>query len=426
MRLNYVKRAVFLGGIALILYQQLPQIKDNYYELIRTCIYVLFGILALIAAFDVFVIRKWRPRVINVFALAIMAIAIEFGILSIIHVDIQITDIVELLVPFGLLVISYDLHFTNNATILLSKAYAVSILTVAIIQIYYYAGGFVIREQYVVMGKNSMGPFVAVAAGITFYFALEKFKNRELYRSIIWIAGLAFSVSVLIIMRSRAALVSVVILMAVMINKSKGIGRKLVAPIALIVLLSITSSEFLKTVADPVQESLFLSYNSRDVDSLSGGRFSVYRDAAEIVLRHPFLGEATEKQKAAPIPHNYLLNKAKKYGLCGGVFFFAIYFYLFFFIIRRILKFKTVSFKTLPIYLSLIPFIVSLFEYQYPYGPGTTQMFIYFLLGQFLLVKQEARDGNQRLVPHLGIENPLTTEVGLSSPYEKRRTRIGK
>jgi O-antigen ligase len=191
--------------------------------------------------------------------------------------------------------------------------------------------------------------------------------------------------SVLVTVRSRAALISVLVVMVLMTIKSRKILRKLLIAVTLIAAVSLLSSGLLQIALNSVRESVVMGYEFTDVDSLSGGRFGVYSEAIDIVKEYPFFGEISARDQSPRIPHNYLLNKAKRYGLVGGSLFIVFYGFMVVYIYKNIQAAKGMTFWGLPIFLLLIPFLISFLEYQHPYGPGTSQAFVYFMLGQYVL-----------------------------------------
>ena len=103
----------------------------------------------------------------------------------------------------------------------------------------------------------------------------------------------------------------------------------------------------------------------------------------EFIKQYPVLGELETGKSISVTPHNYILNKWLNYGIIGSLPIVLFYLYLWFFTIKGIfISKKTLGFK-LPVWVLLFSLIVSMFEYTYPYGPGASQIMVWFLLGQY-------------------------------------------
>jgi hypothetical protein len=379
----------------LILVQQLPSFKENRYGEFRTYIYVVFGVLTAISLFKIF-IRRNRAPLINAYAVFIGAISLEFMVLYLLEKNLKFGDLLEIIVPFGLLASSFALPLEKRSLEAITKAYAIAILIISMIQVFYYAGGFLLYEQYIVSDKNIIGSFAATAAGIAFYYALTYIDAGRNLGGIVWISVFALLTSVLVTIRSRAALFSVLVVVIIMTIKSRKIFRKLFVATALIGMISVMFTGLLQVALNSVRQSVVLGYEFTDADSLSGGRFGVYSEAVDIIKEDPLFGEIGAREPSRRIPHNYLLNKVKKYGLMGGSLFISLYVLFVAFILRSLRTMKGISFSDLAIFLLMMPFLISLLEYQHPYGPGTSQAFTYFLLGQYLLAGFPIKAGNLR------------------------------
>lgn len=384
--------ALFLVGAALIFVQQIPRFKDNYYDLIRTYIYIVFGLLSVISFVLVFK-KRGRASLVNVFAVFVAAIGFELLVIYLVGWSPEFGDLLETVVPFGLVVSSYALSLDKRTLTAVAKTYAVVVMAISILQVFYYAGGFLLYEQYIVSDKNIIGSFVAAASVIAFHFALDHFDSGRGLASLLWAGIFGMLSAILVTIRSRAALLSVIAVIFLMIVKSRRILRKLVVAISVTALVAVLFSGMLQFALNSVRQSVVLGYEFSDVDALSGGRFGVYSEALEIIRGDPLFGELAAKDRSPRIPHNYLLNKAKKYGLVGGAVFFSLYVYFILFMFKRIRQVKGISIWDLPIFLLAIPFVISLLEYQHPYGPGASHAFIYFMLGQYLLASSPGRAG---------------------------------
>ena len=122
---------------------------------------------------------------------------------------------------------------------------------------------------------------------------------------------------------------------------------------------------------------------SDTITDLSAGRTDVYKFALEFAIQHPILGELEGFRFIYGNPHNYILNKWVNYGILGSLPLVLFYLYLWFFAFKEIKSHVKNTNFTLPLWVLLFSLVVSLFEYTYPYGPGTSQLMVWFLLGQY-------------------------------------------
>ena len=78
--------------------------------------------------------------------------------------------------------------------------------------------------------------------------------------------------------------------------------------------------------------------------------------------------------------HNYPLMQLLDYGLLMAAPLMALYFYLLFVDIKAIATKGIAAMKNVGFYAMLVIFVASMFEYSFPYGPGTTTVmnFIFF------------------------------------------------
>jgi hypothetical protein len=83
--------------------------------------------------------------------------------------------------------------------------------------------------------------------------------------------------------------------------------------------------------------------------------------------------------------HNYILINLVNYGILISVLLLSIYFQYIVEIFKAIKK-NTFQYYEIGPLVMMIIFIVSLFEYTYPYAPGSAIFFPFFLMGQFLRI----------------------------------------
>lgn len=156
------------------------------------------------------------------------------------------------------------------------------------------------------------------------------------------ILGLAFAV--LLVIRNRSGILGFLILSTLMIiNKTteKIYLRNLiiVTTLFLLIFVIIISGLFVSSL-EPLAKAFISNYDISDLDSLSAGRISVYREALLFLLDYPIFGKLSTNQAISGVPHNYVLNKWVEYGLIGSMPFVMLYMYIWSFAIRKLFNQK--------------------------------------------------------------------------------------
>lgn len=383
-RISKTKRFLLMFLICLTIFQQMPLIKEIYYSQIRYLLYFMFLIFAMFSAPKLSELRK--NRLVKFFIIAIIYSLFTFLISQITNVNNDY-NVLELFVPMGLLLCSYNTRFDKNQINKLILLYSSLAALLGVLTILYYGNGFVITEIYSIPGKNQIGPILGLAAilmGISF------FENFFISHNRTWIINLSLFIllfSVIVIFRNRASIVAIILCFSIYLVKGLEFRLTLRNILASIVLVSILFilvinglfGELIKTV----WTSLTLNFSIYDLNSISAYRTDVYIEAFKFALEHPFFGEFGGAQFNFGIPHNYVLNKWVQFGVFGSMPFIALYFYLCV-LTAKVNRKKNPKVSNLVFWLMLFSIIVSLFEYTYPFGPGVSQIILWILVGQYL------------------------------------------
>lgn len=383
---NQIKRLVITVLISMAVVQQMPIIRDLYYDQFRAILYLSFGLFGLLSFLS---IRRFlKCNLIKHFVIALMY-ALLLSVFSWV-LGKSTNPFLELLIPFGMLVCSLNTSFSKSQLSKLLIWYVVLASFLAISSIFYYGHGFVITPTYVVPAKNQIGPIVGIASIIAAILVLNKkqFKTKHNY----WIVNLSLflvlTASILVI-RNRSSIVAIIIILIPILIKEykpkKTINNFMIAHLLLIVLLLLFVFGVFNGLIDFVWKSMTLNYDVTDMQSLSAGRTDVYKMALRFVLEYPIFGEIGSDVIFDRTPHNYILNNWVRYGVVGSMPLVIFYLYLWFFSIQGIIFNKFKNNFSLPLWVLLFSLIVSIFEYTYPYGPGTSQVMLWFLIGQYLV-----------------------------------------
>lgn len=103
-------------------------------------------------------------------------------------------------------------------------------------------------------------------------------------------------------------------------------------------------------------------------------------EALKFVSLYPFFGEFSCGEAFFRTPHNYVLNKWVSFGIVGSLPFIVLYGYLIALALRMLFYKQRRAFEDTVLWLLLLGLIISMFEYTYPYGPGASQIMVWFYL----------------------------------------------
>ncbi|MCM3617921.1 O-antigen ligase family protein [Sutcliffiella horikoshii] len=294
----------------------------------------------------------------------------------------------ELLIPFGLLVCSINTDFNRKQLSGFLIWYIVLALVMGLSSIFYYGEGFTIKELYSVPSKNQIGPILGISTVIIGIWILNKNQLEFKFNSLFFKLSLFFLLlSTILVIRNRASLIAIIItLLFYLIREYKfklTVGRVLLGPFLVIATILLFYYGTFNGLLDVFWKSITLNYDVNNLNSLSAGRTEVYALSIQFIMQNPFLGELTSIQPFQyTTPHNYILNKWVQYGIVGSLPYIIFYCFLWVYSIRGILIVK--SLFSLAHWVLFFSLIVSIFEYTYPYGPGVSQLLVWFLLGQYL------------------------------------------
>jgi len=170
------KTAVFFILISLTILQQMPVVKDMFYNEIRIFLYFAFGIFSIIALFSINQFSK--IPFIRYFIITIIYTLLFFFIVKAYGYDRA--NVFELLIPFGVLICSLNTNFRNSQLSIILLWYVLLSLILGISSIFYYGDGFTITSNYFLAEKNQIGPLLGISTIITGIWVLneEQFNIR--------------------------------------------------------------------------------------------------------------------------------------------------------------------------------------------------------------------------------------------------------
>lgn len=402
-KINY-KGILLLFLISIAILQQLPVIRDLFYSKIRLFLYVMFAIFSLVS------LASLNLRALHRFATYMSLTAIYSIVLFLFKWFMKGVDpsVFEILIPLGVLLCSLNAPLNTRALNRFLKWYVLLATGLGVGSVFYYGEGLSIARSYLIPSKNQIGPVLGISAIIAGTWVILRRSGRKRTRALSFVI-LSLLVVALLTIRNRASLVGIAAMLLILfVREHKNeLAKTLVILSLLLAILIVTLNVFhvFKPMMNYVWNSFALSYDVEDLNSISAGRIEGYRRAGQYIKKYPLFGDVESPRKFEIVPHNYILNKFVKYGIMGSLPIVLFYLYLWCFSLRKIVRNRDENDLILPFSVLLFSLIVSLFEYTYPYGPGTSQILAWFLLGQYLS-RSAIRIKRTKEVPVYGIPGP--------------------
>ncbi len=344
-----------------------------------------------------------KKIVINKRVLYIGAVIAFFAALSLLQTWITGYDYFGTRVFYSLLIslfILFASHIIPNRTLNhsnLDRVYMAYVLsaTILIIVIYfmYFAGKALFETAIYEYGSKNSTSQIAITAVVLSVFAIG---NKQEKHKWIHLFCLAVNVVMLFLMRSRASIIGlVVLLLMTMFNKrlNKRVRFLLIAATAIAVIVIFTNPAAYETIVDKI---LFGGREIEDMDSLTSGRFSEWESFPALFADYALWGRGRYKIEAFP------LSALMQYGMLGGLILIALACYpaIYAFLNRKKNKHYSILLIVMLIYL-----LNGIFEEISPFGPGVKCYFVWFLLGALMKDELYGNDEFTETTPHPGCQN---------------------
>jgi len=358
---------------------------------------VLKYILYLLICFFIFnLIITNRFNIKNKVILGLIIIAYLNLLLGLIYSIIFNTVIIEttLMIPLILIIIGYNLRFKIKDTNLLIFCYSLSTLLVGWYIIFVFGNGFSISSQYFFPQKNQLGAILGVSVFSLMFFLLNGKNNIKikLRFRIMAITLLFLNILPLLLLRNRTTMFAIIVIFILIliknlkINKTSSIFKFLLVCIGFSLLLTF------ETVFKFLYDSFFLNFDSNDIDSLSANRVSVYIESFQFIKNNFLFGLLGSKSNIFD-PHNFILYHLFKTGFILNLGVFIVYFAILGNVLKTWLSLR-LSEISLSNYLLILSLVASIFEYQQPFGPGTTQLLAWLFVGNALRERKNHEERN--------------------------------
>lgn len=357
-------------------------------------------------------------RVIRTFMVVYAIVAFEllcFGAFDLFIETRTVPETRTLLIPLVALVVGYNIDLSRTQLVMLFVLYLVATLFVGYLQVAMNVGGFVIEDQLLAAGKNTLGPMIS--CGVAIALILLRNTKSWVFRALL-IGSVVLSFALVATIRARTALLCCgLVLMAYWYIIYRRTHRELRFMLLMVTLLGVMMIKYTATgsfITEGIDSYLINSF-MQNHDSSNGGltayRVQLNLEALEIISDSPFWGRLTHPVDQGWV-HNYVLGKLSAYGIVGAFALMYLYFTILFNAIRNAMRLDFTNLYTMGFFIVLIPFFISLAEPTFPYEPGTAVFFIYLLYGMGLkfVDRSQPEDSGVRL-PRMKERDVLLSEI---------------
>ncbi len=328
--------------------------------------------------------RYCSPRFMRLLLLTIVVVGIEFLFLYLFHKHFRWQDLTQLIVVFLCTGLGTCLDYTPKQWANICFYFTLGLAAMVMANCFYYAGGLYVPEYYLVNeGKNQMGGLLALGAASLFFWGVKREEHRGSF-----IALFALSLLLLILIRARAdffALLACVLFVAIKeVKITPKIDAKVIVGIVCFLMAGyILYNGFLK---DELTRFMVGGHGSSNMEQVTTHRWERNKQGIDFVSEHAIVGEQDDTSGISLI-HNYPLLRMVRYGLFALP---MLAFYLFFIghVAYHLFKDRRTKVRDVGYVVCMVPLIVSFFEPNFPYGPGTVQMLGFLLLGATLCWNQ--------------------------------------
>ena len=281
-------------------------------------------------------------------------------------------DIKSLIIVFGAVIIGWSLKPSRTFLYILFFYFIGSILFSGLSQVFTRIGGFIIADQYLTDAKNSLGALLASATLLSLFMVHDT--KIPLIR-IICIACVVLGILLLLVIRARMAFLTtaIMILYYLYIYYRR---KYLILLVVLLIPILVVLVFFLPTsIFDFIGASFTAGTQGEDFGS---GRIETYTQALTLFWENPLLGNIKGEVQIDWV-HNFPLLKLSSFGLLFSWPILTLYFIILWnAFIRSVRHTGMVSFMNLFL---LVPFVISMAEPTFPFGPGTVTVFNFLLFG---------------------------------------------
>ena len=277
-------------------------------------------------------------------------------------------------IVLGSIMIGYDLRITRSQLVTIVLVFCLTTLFAGIMQVLVNNGGFRIANQYLTDSKNSLGAMLATGAFSLLY--LYRFLNKRFSKNLTLVCFL-LTLVVIVTIRARMALVAVALVLLLYYFLATRNRNVLITVLALGA-ISIIGIVFMPGfVLDYLDASFTAGSQGSDFTS---GRLYTYGEAISYLIQNPLLGNVERLNQIGWI-HNYPLLKVYDYGLLFSWPILVLYVIVGFHALFMARRYDSMSIVCFAGSCLLIPYLISMAEPTFPFGPGTVTMYNFLMIG---------------------------------------------
>lgn len=299
----------------------------------------------------------------------------------------MMSDVRSMAICLVAIMIGWQLNLDEKRFHIMLLAFAGLTLFVGLMQVFMNIGGFVILDQYETDNKNSLGVMLSTSAIVFLFLGLNR-QQRGIIKTLCFVLAL-LTLVVLLTIRARAAtLTTGIMLLYILYERFKGkdFFIYLIIGLVLVVALFVFMPSSIK---DYVYHSFTQHYEEGDITT---GRLERNAVALSFLSNHIFFGNLDQNIRVAQI-HNYPLNRTFEFGIVFVFPIMLLYLYILINTIVKTIKSNNRYTQNIGYYLLLIPFIISMAEPTFPFGPGTATVINFVTFGLALRYSYNARFG---------------------------------
>lgn len=339
-------------------------------------IILVFGALFLVS-FDYFNINNYfycRTLMVS-WAFFVFIVLFSLITLSFYSSEKMLADARAIMICIVSVMIGWRLDLEEKGLYVLLLTFAVLVLYVGLMQVMVNIGSFEIHDQYESDNKNALGAMLAIGAVIFLFLGLNWEEIGRL--RFVFLLGVLASIVVLLTIRARTATLTTGLMLVFILYERTKKRNMWVYFIIGIVGVVILYNLMPQTIKDYIYNSFFQNYEKGDVTT---DRLRRNIDGIRFISQHVWVGSLNTYTQLAWI-HNYVLDKLYKYGLIFAFPILSLYVFLLVNIIIKAVKSDNRNIYNIGYYLLLVPYIVSMAEPTFPFGPGTATIFCFIMLG---------------------------------------------
>lgn len=374
---NLVVSYIWIFTIVMTNLTQLPIVIDSSGSLkkIMTFTMMLFWILLLLLSVYMNKNKKYIFNLKNLLNLYLFLIFILIN--SIININYLNSDFIyPVFLNMFIMITSFfaSLHIKKEDFYKLANAYIYSSIIVAInIYFEYFRGSnWANSITYIYRSKNSLASILAI--GIILVLETWKKRNKFLSISLIWIL-----VSILIMLKSRASIIMVIIGVFIkFIISDKNLHKKIIyifIAISLICLL-LSNHSFYNLFINKI---MLNNLGNTNINDISSGRIDQYK-----MFFENFKGSIFWIGNGGQYLEIFYLAALVSYGLIGGGLLILLAFLPIRIAIKNFNIKKNLNMNRLTIVLNIMFLINAIFEELTPFGPGVECYFLWLITGLYL------------------------------------------